>query len=713
MTRYTIHLALILFIVIQTLKISTAQTGKIQGTVYDKLTKTPLKGVKGAVKGLESIYIITGDYGNYSMTLNTGKYTINFSMAGYKTEKIKVDIKSDSLKILNVYIEAETKISGEKKNKGVDSEISKSTGKKDKTKSEVKFSAPVVVDEVVEEDIKSSYDELNFMKVGESPSLSDKKAEFPKSISDVETGELEGITFPEDDTKSTSSKTMRISDVETGEDKIITIPETDIKPITSQTFKPGTLTAGEIHDFSKWKLWEDIDTTDLERWRSYWQIKPFQRFTVQLSTERGMPIVDAKAQLMDGKQVIWSSKTDNTGKAELWADLFKEQPTEKEYSIQIQYNNDTYEIEKAKKFHDGVNALNLKTECNMPSQVDISFVVDATGSMGDEINYLKAELSDVVQKIKDTLPNLQLRLGSVFYRDKGDEYITRFSQLSSTISQTTEFINQQLANGGGDNPEAVDSALQVAIYQSDWSKTAVARIIFMVLDAPPHYNPEVLSRLQNLLQKASAEGIRIIPVTCSGIDKSTEYLMRTFALATNGTYTFLTDHSGVGNPHIAPTTDKYNVELLNNLLIRLVFEYSFTPNCKNSNSLMAYLPNDSAQLKNLDVRKNNGNPTLDSLKKTTVTDTTKIIKQGNQTDPPVENTIICYPNPTDGLLFIKFTAQIDEIYLTDISGKILQKIYPKNSPLEINIGQFPSGIYNIRYLTGNKLKNSKIILIRK
>ena len=44
-------------------------------------------------------------------------------------------------------------------------------------------------------------------------------------------------------------------------------------------------------------------------------------------------------------------------------------------------------------------------------------------------------------------------------------------------------------------------------------------------------------------------------------------------MASGGTYVFLTDHSGVGNPHLEPTIGPYDVEKLNSLLVRLIDNY--------------------------------------------------------------------------------------------------------------------------------------------
>ena len=50
--------------------------------------------------------------------------------------------------------------------------------------------------------------------------------------------------------------------------------------------------------------------------------------------------------------------------------------------------------------------------------------------------------------------------------------------------------------------------------------------------------------------------------------------MRYFAIATNGTYVFITNDSGIGNDHIEPTVGEYEVEFLNNLLVRLINKYA-------------------------------------------------------------------------------------------------------------------------------------------
>ena len=65
-----------------------------------------------------------------------------------------------------------------------------------------------------------------------------------------------------------------------------------------------------------------------------------------------------------------------------------------------------------------------------------------------------------------------------------------------------------LAPTPGLQAEAVDYALQDAIEEHAWSPTARARLLFLVLDAPPHQEPQTLNRLRTSLLRAAARDQR-------------------------------------------------------------------------------------------------------------------------------------------------------------------------------------------------------------
>jgi hypothetical protein len=207
-------------------------------------------------------------------------------------------------------------------------------------------------------------------------------------------------------------------------------------------------------------------------------------------------------------------------------------------------------------------------------KADIAFIVDATGSMSDEINFLKKDLENILSRVKGGQGDIELRAGTVFYRDEGDDYVTRHSDFTGDYRKTVNFIRQQNAAGGGDLPEAVHTALEAGLQNLHWNQGARARIAFLILDAPAHQDHQgVIESLQKSVETYAAMGIKLIPVFCSSPSKECEFMCRFFAVLTGGTYVFLTDDSGVGESHVEPSVGEFQVEPLNDLLARLIAKY--------------------------------------------------------------------------------------------------------------------------------------------
>ena len=338
-----------------------------------------------------------------------------------------------------------------------------------------------------------------------------------------------------------------------------------ILPAVPNNVKAGMLTAGEVNDFAKWALWSAyLDSSAMHQ--QTWGLAPKVRYTVQVTNKHGYPFASRAVSLLDAKgNTRFQAMTDNTGKAELWGE-----------GTQIQVED---QVIAAKPWNEGINILILDEPCEAPEAVDVLFIFDATGSMGDELHYLQAEMKDVIARAANATGGLAIRTGAVVYRDHGDEYLTRISRLTTDLATTQSFIDKQSANGGGDYPEAVPEALMAALNSAGWDAEACARIAFLVLDAPCHQDSATLALLHEQILNAAAMGVRLVPVVCSGLDKSGEYLLRSMALMTNGTSFFLTDDSGIGNTHIKPTTDTLKVEHLNDMLVRTIVEFSLMPGC--------------------------------------------------------------------------------------------------------------------------------------
>lgn len=463
----------------------------------------------------------------------------------------------------------------------------------------------------------------------------------------------------------------------------------------------GKLTAGEINDFSKWDLWGDLSKGELKSMQNFWQLAPMGRFTLQLKDQNGLPLANARVELLNGTKVVYTSRTDNTGKAELWQSLKPDSlPKIFKASLRINYMGETKTMNDVNNFEKGINTFVFETKCEQSQNVDIAIVVDATGSMQDEIDYLKSDLNDVVFKSKEISKTLNLRFANIFYRDHGDAYITQTQDFTNVLSESIAFTSEHNAAGGGDEEESVEIALDSAINKLSWNTDTRAKILFLVLDAPPHNTYATQEKIQKLCNQAAEKGIRIVPVTGSGTNKSAEYFMRCLALATNGTYTFLTDHSAIGGKHLKPSTDSYQVEVLNDLLVRIIKSYSYMPDCQQYVAdLGINLPDSQVVIQNY----------IDSTK----IDTTKTnITNPINTKPPVEISWNFYPNPTDGLVNIVSNQEIAELFISDLSGKALQVIrnISPNTVVTADLSQYATGIYLIRYPVGKQWVSGKISL---
>jgi hypothetical protein len=258
--------------------------------------------------------------------------------------------------------------------------------------------------------------------------------------------------------KSLTSPEVRVPAVIlslTAEEDVETLLITLISFAVKDNIKAGTLTSGEVNDFAKWHLWGDILKNDFRQYTAQWGFSPLRRYIAQLTNKQGMPLVNAPVTLKNSSgEILWQAKTDNTGKAELWIDFFNPEAKTNANALKLvfEYEGKTTEITNVTPFEQGINAAQINVACKERNKVDIFFMVDATGSMGDEIRYLQVELDNIIQTVHKQQSELQLRTGSLVYRDHGDQYLTRKSSLNSDINETLDFLRKQSAGGGGDYP---------------------------------------------------------------------------------------------------------------------------------------------------------------------------------------------------------------------------------------------------------------------
>ena len=316
----------------------------------------------------------------------------------------------------------------------------------------------------------------------------------------------------------------------------------------------------------------------------YWQCYTNHRVAITVANTGGQPMAGVCIKLLrvDGSEPVslWETVTDNHGRADCWLSTWQKSTAVDASSLRIAIDGHLADQAPVVSEWDSLGQLTMnRYVCEAPAntvkpQADIAFVVDATGSMGDEIDFLTSDLLDIIGKAAARRPEQTIRTAALFYRDEGDDYLTRHSDFTVNTEATAEFVGKQRADGGGDYPEAVHTALEHTLQKLSWNEEARTRLVFLLLDAPAHHEQSIINSLQQSLAACARQGIKLVPVAASGVDKNTEFMLRFFATLTGGTYVFLTNDSGVGLDHIEATVGDYEVEQLNELIIRLIDYYT-------------------------------------------------------------------------------------------------------------------------------------------
>ncbi|WP_341936945.1 vWA domain-containing protein [Marinimicrobium sp. C2-29] len=334
-------------------------------------------------------------------------------------------------------------------------------------------------------------------------------------------------------------------------------------------FQSGTLTAGDLDDVLNASLYADYVSNFLQENPDASSLYVFmnEAIVVEVRDSDGEPFPFAQVSLLQNDEALLSRHTPVDGQLRLFPSIDELPDT---FELQVSNPTDDVQVTEsvvlAELEEDRTLVVTLPILPQPVDKLDLLLVIDTTGSMGDELDYLKTELSSILGSISANNPGIHIRLGLVVYRDNGDEYVTRTYEFTEDVAELQSTLNDQDHDGGGDYPEAMDKAMQAAL-AFEWREEAV-KTLLLVADAPPHDD-----RLQATWETslvARDQQIHILPLAASGAGPLTEFIMRGMAVLTNSRYLFLTDDSGYGDSHDEPTTDCYVVTRLDQLVSRVI-----------------------------------------------------------------------------------------------------------------------------------------------
>jgi hypothetical protein len=172
----------------------------------------------------------------------------------------------------------------------------------------------------------------------------------------------------------------------------------------------------------------------------------------------------------------------------------------------------------------GLQGLAGTARASETQRVEVAFVLDTTGSMGDLIDGAKKKIWSIANTIVDQNPDADIAMALVAYRDRGDEYVVKTAApMSEDIQSLYGRLMRIEADGGDDTPESVNAALNTAVSGLQWSSgPEVKRIVFLVGDAPPHMDYVQEKQYPAVLREAVRRNIIVNAVQAGDMAETTE-----------------------------------------------------------------------------------------------------------------------------------------------------------------------------------------------
>ena len=328
------------------------------------------------------------------------------------------------------------------------------------------------------------------------------------------------------------------------------------------------LNAGEVDDNAQWD-----DYLLYRRDYNGARVLPIdisERHQIWVQDDQQRPLAGQKVTITADGQEVAVLRTHSSGRIYFFPNAYPIKSTDYQVTVNDQQFTIPMDVSQREWFvtvaQEGeATAVNL----------DVLFLIDATGSMADEINQLKDNIRAISARI-DSLPSQpDVRFGMVAYRDRGDAYVTQVFDFVPDVEAFAADLDTVYADGGGDYPEDLNQGLSDAIHETEWRVDNTVSLIFLVADAPPHldYGQQNHYAVESL--EAAERGIKIYPIASSGLDEQGEYIFRQLAQTTGGRFIFLT--YGSGGPGTSGTETEMNVEdytvsALDDLVIKIVEE---------------------------------------------------------------------------------------------------------------------------------------------
>ena len=298
------------------------------------------------------------------------------------------------------------------------------------------------------------------------------------------------------------------------------------------------------------------------------------RVMVSVSDRKGLPLAGAQLTVVAGSETLLRRQTYADGRAMIFR---SEAPALQRQGTQIKVSHGSTTRTVALGATRG-HTLDVRLDKDRAKfarvPLDVVFVFDTTGSMGDEIAMLKKTIGDIKVQIAHHSPAPDVRFGMVLYRDKGDDYRSRVIPLTADLQRFSQQLNAVRAGGGGNYPEDVQEGLRQTMTAIKWRRRGV-RLAFLIGDAPPRMDHGQTYTYVSAMRDAARRGIKIATVGASGLDRQGELVWRQLAQYTMAPFVFLTygekgDSEGSASSVSHHVGANWVAEKLDAIIVRMV-----------------------------------------------------------------------------------------------------------------------------------------------
>jgi hypothetical protein len=367
------------------------------------------------------------------------------------------------------------------------------------------------------------------------------------------------------DAPSSSERSALYEEVESA-------PEDAVEESYGSDHQQLNLQAGSVDDNEQWDDYLLYRIQFAEWGIPVQKIDVSERHIIQVSTGQGLPVLGARISIFnDQGSKVADLMTTSDGQA-LFFPLASKDPYSQNYNATIEKDGQIADLIIDRDIREHEVTLEVKSAPD-PVRLDVHFLIDATGSMSDEIYQLKENMIVISESIHDLPSKPDVRFGMTIYRDRGDDFITQTLDFTPDIEAFTQKLSQVEANGGGDYSESLNEGLHDAIHLPEWRIDETVSLIFLIADAPPHLDYANDYDYAEEIFEVAERGVKIFPVASSGLDDQGEYIFRQLAQISGGKFLFLT-YGPQGGPGDGTThhVEDYSVLSLDQLIIRIVEE---------------------------------------------------------------------------------------------------------------------------------------------